>query len=199
MVYVMLGSAAITFLLLGLAKRLPDPYWNILLHAQEASLAVFIFCTIAIFMRTFELSPNLSFRGRKLVQTGKPVGHWKPMASLLMGIAALAYRISALKAFVAWNNLAADRFDTWNHRGNVFALTLALISATIAMAHLRDDRLAKRIIAYTAATCSLVSFLPLLDPLGIPAVHPLSFVFVIGMALMLFGLAHLIQKKWGVL
>lgn len=199
MIVVMLGSATLTFLMLGLARSMPDPYWRILLHAQEATLAVFVFCSVALFLRTFEVVPQLTWRGRSLVRRGTPAGHWKPMIALLMGVVALAYRVTALKAFVAWNNVSADDFHTWSHQGNVFSLTFALIAGTIALAHLADPHPIRRVLAYVAAIASLVSLLPLLDPLGVPPTHPLSFGFVLAVAALLYAVARLIRVRWGVL
>ncbi len=197
--YAMIISLILTFSMLGLAKRLPDPYWNLLLHLHEAPLAVFLFCAIGTFLRGFEAPPAIRFRGRNLPNPVRLRTPWTLLISLLMGSAAVTYRFASLKAFVAYRDEVLLAFDPWRHRGNVFALTIAILAATISMAHLRDSSWRRKILAYASALAALVSFSPLLMPLGYGPGHPYAIGLTAILAAVLYLSSNGIQKKWGIL
>ncbi len=199
MLYVMLGSATATFLMLGLAKRLPAPYWQWLLQAQEATLAIFLFCALGIFMRTMEHPPTVTLRGKRYPLIQGRRFSWKLMLALLLSSAAFVYRFASLRAYAAYHNVPISEFDPWQQRGNLFCITLALISGTIALAHIRDSALASRLIAMAVAVASLVSFAPLLMPLGYLPQHPYSLLLVVVVGLLLYLVSRVIQRRWNVL
>lgn len=202
MLFVMFGSIIITFLMLGLATRLPDPYWSILLHLHEAPLAVFLFCSIGMFLHSFNTisgGGTIYFRGHEIRQPGLPGLSWKQMIAFLMAASALAYRLSLMRAFVAFHERPLIEFNPWSQRGNVFCITLAVISSVIAIAHLKETKWRDRLMAYATAAAALVSFSPLLMTFKYPAYHPFSVFLVLFLAVVFFLISRFIQRKWGIL
>ncbi len=198
MLYVMLASLTLTFTMLGLAKRLPDPYWPILLQAQEVTLAVFLFAALAIVFRSFNLPQHITFRGKPLVDSSKRMP-WTLLLSLLLSSSAVTYRFATLKAFIAWHETSLDNFDPWVHPGNLFAITFAAIAATLAFAHLGDKAPRSRLFALAVVLASLASYSPLLMRWQIAPYHPAALLLVAAAALVLFAVSRIIQKRWGIL
>ena len=196
MLYGMLISLILTFLMLGIAKRLPDPYWTILLHMHESTLALFLFFAIGMVMRSISIVPTLTFRGKRIPNHHGHRWPWPLMLAFLMAVASTTYRYWSWRAYAAFSEASPASFNPWEHRGNVFAMTLALLAATISLTRLQSSSLAERLMAYTSAMVALVSFAPLLMPAGFPAYHPVSMLFVLGVAVLLFVVSRFIQRRW---
>lgn len=198
MLYAMMISMVLTFSMLALAKYLPAPYWNILLHIHEAPLAVFLFCSVGMFMRLFSNIPKIKFRGKEIRSNVQPGIKWTMMLALLMSVTAAAYRLTSLKAFVAFSEKSFLLFNPWEHRGNIFVYTLANLSAVIALSNLKQEHLRDRFLAYLTASLSLLSFTPLLMPV-FPPYHPLAILSVMVYGLILIFISAKIQSRWNIL
>jgi len=205
LIYGMLISAVLTFLMLGLAKQLPDPWWMILLNLQEMTLCAFVFFTFGIFLRTFEASKvklrysRLSANSPKVSEDDSQKGRWKLMLAVLFAFAALAYRYSTFKAFAAMSDQPMTAFNPWENRGNVFFITAAFIATTIAASKLKAPSLLEKLLAYSSAVLALVSFAPLLSPFGYSPLHPLSLLMVVSIAALCFGLGNYLKIRWNLL
>ncbi|RJO74318.1 MAG: hypothetical protein C4523_00925 [Myxococcales bacterium] len=195
----MLISAILAFLMLGTAKRVPDPYWNILLHLHESPLAVFTFCVAGSVIRVLVQPRKVMFRGRPVAFGSGMHVAWTLLTALLLAFAAASYRYTSIRGYAAFHDRELFDFNPWLQTGNVFAITAASLAATIAMAHLRDETLLEKGIGYAAALIALASFSPLLLPLGYLPYHLPSLAMVAALANGFYLAAWFIQRRWGVL
>jgi len=198
MLYAMMISMVLTFSMLAVAKYLPDPYWNILLHLHEAPLAVFLFCSVGMFMRLFATVPTIKFRGKEIKTDAKPGIKWTMMLAFLMSATTAAYRFTSLKAYVAFSEQSFLTFEPWQHRGNIFMLVLASMAAVISIANLKQTQLKEKLLSYLTAVAALISFTPLLLP-DFPPYHPFAIMVVVLYGWLLALISAKIQSRWNIL
>jgi len=195
----MIISATLTFTMLALAKVVGDPYWVLLLHAQEVSLCVFLFFAFGIFLRTLEKSGGIVKGPRGIVITQAPSGRWKLLSAVLFAFAAIAYRYSTFKAFAALHDADPSDFNPWLSRGNLFSISSAILASLISMSRLKADNIIEKSLAYIAASAALLSLAPLASPLGISILDPLTLLFVVFCAAVLYTITSFIKRHWDIL